>query len=106
MSPAIRMAAVNKKELARKVAEELGFTYQVGGVIVDAVLNAIEEEVALGHAVKIIGHGTYKPVHCKTRSARNPQTGELLEIPAHTVPRFSAGAGFKERVHSTLVRRS
>ena len=34
----------------------------------------------------------------KARDGRNPKTGEVIKIPATTVPAFSAGKAFKERV--------
>ena len=32
------------------------------------------------------------------RTGKNPKTGASIKIPATTVPKFSAGAGFKQAV--------
>jgi len=34
----------------------------------------------------------------KARSARNPQTGEEIQIPAKKVPKFTAGKALREAV--------
>ncbi|NEZ55878.1 hypothetical protein D0962_34775 [Leptolyngbyaceae cyanobacterium CCMR0082] len=34
----------------------------------------------------------------KARDGRNPKTVEVIKIPATTIPAFSAGKGFKDRV--------
>jgi hypothetical protein len=40
------------------------------------------------------------PFHCYSnpRVGRNPQTGEALEIAESTVPKFTPGKSFKDRV--------
>lgn len=46
----------------------------------------------------LIGFGTFKASERAAREGKNPKTGEKLSIAATTVPKFSAGAGFKAAV--------
>jgi DNA-binding protein HU-beta len=42
-----------------------------------------------------VGFGSFKSAKRAARTGKNPKTGATLKIPATTVPKFSAGAGFK-----------
>jgi DNA-binding protein HU-beta len=42
--------------------------------------------------------GTFTPRHRPARKARNPRTQEEMNIEATTVPAFSAGKAFKDKV--------
>jgi DNA-binding protein HU-beta len=46
-----------------------------------------------------VGFGTFKQSKRAARTGRNPQTGAEIKIKAAKVPRFTAGAGFKEAVN-------
>jgi DNA-binding protein HU-beta len=48
--------------------------------------------------VTLVGFGTFKSSKRAARVGRNPQTGKELKIAATTVPRFTAGTGFKAAV--------
>jgi DNA-binding protein HU-beta len=45
-----------------------------------------------------IGFGTFKSAARAAREGKNPKTGETIKIKATTVPKFSAGATFKDKV--------
>ena len=45
-----------------------------------------------------MGFGTFKSSKRAARMGKNPKTGEAIKIAATTVPKFSAGTGFKTAV--------
>jgi len=51
-----------------------------------------------GRQVSIAGLGIFETMTRKSRSARNPQTGESLTVPAKRVPKFRPSKAFKEIV--------
>ena len=67
---------------------------------VDAVVKAYESVIAAqlesGGEVRLPGFGTFKTADRPGRTARNPRTGEPLEIAARSVVRFVLGKGLKE----------
>jgi nucleoid DNA-binding protein len=65
---------------------------------VDAVFSIITKTLAKGEEVGVTGFGTFRVSKRAARMGVNPQTGEKLQIPATTVPKFSAGKGLKEAV--------
>lgn len=56
--------------------------------VVDAFLDAIKESLSAQHNIEIRGFGTFKIRQRKTRMARNPRTGEPVEVAARPVPVF------------------
>ncbi len=89
---------MNKTELIEIVAKEADLSKAAAGSALDAVIAAIVKTVSKGDTVTLIGFGTFKSSKRAARTGRNPQTGKELKIAATTVPRFTAGAGFKAAV--------
>jgi DNA-binding protein HU-beta len=93
---------VNKRELIRKVAEEAAVPAKQAEAIVSAAIDAIMGAVSEGDRVTLVGFGTFEARQHKSRVGRHPQTGDALQIPAKTVPAFSAGKSFKDKVAEQL----
>ena len=89
---------MNKSELIEAVATASDLSKVAAGKALDAITGAIVKAVAKGDSVTLIGFGTFKSSKRAARVGRNPQTGKELKIAATTVPRFTAGAGFKAAV--------
>jgi DNA-binding protein HU-beta len=89
---------VNKGELVDAVAEKANVTKKQAETIVTATLEAIQGAVAEGDKVTLVGFGTFERRTRKAREGRNPKSGEKMQIPASTVPAFSPGKIFKEKV--------
>ncbi|MGO9443308.1 MAG: HU family DNA-binding protein, partial [Thiobacillaceae bacterium] len=78
--------------------KEADISKAAAGKALDAAMTAIVKAVAKGDSVTLIGFGTFKSSKRAARTGRNPQTGKEIKIAATTVPRFTAGAGFKSAV--------
>lgn len=89
---------MNKSELIEAVATAADLSKASAGNALDAIVAAITKAVAKGDTVTLVGFGTFKSSKRAARVGRNPQTGKELKIAATTVPRFTAGAGFKAAV--------
>ena len=87
---------MNKAQLAALVAEKLGIAKKDATEAVDAVLNSIIESVVVGNKVSLAGFGIFEGVIRAAREARNPRTGETVEVPETTVPKFKPAQAFKE----------
>ena len=88
----------NKAELIEITAKEADISKAAAGKALDAAISAIVKTVSKGDTVTLVGFGTFKSAKRAARTGKNPQTGAALKIPATTVPKFSAGAGFKAAV--------
>jgi len=56
--------------------------------VVDAFLDAIKLAMRDQHNIEVRGFGTFKIRKRKTRMARNPRTGDPVEVAARPVPVF------------------
>lgn len=89
---------MNKEELIQEVAKKTKASQKQVGETLAAILDIIEKQVSKGQKVTLVGFGTFERRKRSARNGRNPQTGETIKIKAKTVPAFSAGKRFKERV--------
>ncbi|MFA9438580.1 MAG: HU family DNA-binding protein [Rhodocyclaceae bacterium] len=89
---------MNKTDLLAAIAAKTNQSKAATGEFLDAAIAVIEEAVASGDAVTLVGFGTFKAAERAAREGKNPKTGEKIKIAAAVVPRFSAGAGFKAKV--------
>lgn len=90
---------MNKGDLVDSIAEKSGTTKKQADVILSALTEIIIDSVSSGEKVSLVGFGSFEARDRKARDGRNPQTGKKLKIKATTVPAFSAGKGFKEKVN-------
>lgn len=91
---------MNKADLISQVAEKTEMTKKDAEKAVSALLAAIEEALAKGEKVQLVGFGTFEIRERAARKGRNPQTGEEISIAAARVPVFKAGKALRDAVSS------
>lgn len=91
---------MNKGDLIAKIADQVDLSQKQVDGVVDALLEEIKKQVAKGEKITLTGFGTFSKRSRKSRTGRNPRTGEEIKIPASSVPAFSAGKQFKDYVKS------
>lgn len=89
---------MNKTELINSVVEKSGLTKADATKAVNSVFGSVQDALATGDKVQLIGFGTFETRERAERTGRNPQTGEDMVIPAMKVPAFKAGKELKEAV--------
>jgi DNA-binding protein HU-beta len=88
---------MNKTQLVDVLAERLG-DRRTAATAVDGLLETIVDVVRSGGTVTLTGFGVFEGRARAARTARNPRTGEPVDVPATTVPAFRPGAGFRTAV--------
>ncbi len=91
---------MNKADLITQVSEKAEITKKDADKAVTAILSAIEEALAKGDKVQLVGFGTFETKERAARKGRNPQTGEEIDIAAARVPVFKAGKALRDAVLS------
>ena len=89
---------MNKVLLAESLQEVIGGTKADAERAVEAVFDTIAAELTKGEDVSIAGFGIFSAKMRAARTARNPRTGEPIDVPAMRVPKFKAGKALKESV--------
>jgi DNA-binding protein HU-beta len=93
---------MNKTELVDAVAESSGVSKADVDRVLKALEETIQETVANGDGkVTIPGFVSFELTHRAARTARNPRTGEPLDIPAQRAVKVSAGARLKSVVKAS-----
>ncbi|MBI5140134.1 MAG: HU family DNA-binding protein [Candidatus Vogelbacteria bacterium] len=89
---------MNKQGLVDVVHGKLGGTKSSAEAVVDSIIEAIVSSLKNGEEVSIAGLGIFSAKMRKARTARNPKTGEPVQVPAMKVPKFRAAKVLKEAV--------
>lgn len=89
---------MNKADLISSMAEKSKLTKKDAEAALKAFIESIEEALAKGDKVQLVGFGTFEARERAAREGRNPRTKEPIKIPATVVPVFKAGKEFKEKV--------
>lgn len=90
---------MTKTELIAEVAEKTGLKKKDAEAAVTAVLTAVEEKLAAGEKVQLVGFGTFEVKERPERDGRNPSTGETIKIAASKRPVFTAGKALRDKVN-------
>jgi DNA-binding protein HU-beta len=90
---------MNKGDLVNAVAEQANMSRGDAGKALDAAIGVITEALKRGEEVKIVGFGSFVVTNRAAGEARNPRTGEKVQVPASKSPKFRAGAQLKEAVN-------
>jgi DNA-binding protein HU-beta len=90
---------MNKTDLINAVAESAELSKKDAENAVKAVLENIEDTLAKGEKVQLIGFGNFEVRERSARKGRNPQTGKEMEIPASKQPAFKPGKALKDSVN-------
>lgn len=67
-------------------------------MVINLIFGGISTALALGDRVEIRGFGSFSVRERDAREARNPKSGELVEIPSRKTPFFKTGKELRERV--------
>ncbi|GAV20645.1 DNA-binding protein HU-beta [Mariprofundus micogutta] len=89
---------MNKTDLINHVASVADLSKSAAGDAVEAVIGGITDTLTGGGSVSLVGFGTFSVVGRAARTARNPRTGEAIEVAASNAPKFKAGKALKDAV--------
>lgn len=90
---------MNKNDMIGAVADASGLSRSDATKAVEGVFDTITAALAKGDEVRLVGFGTFSVAKRKASTGRNPRTGEPMNIPASTQPKFKAGKGLKDAVN-------
>ena len=89
---------MNKQGIVEAVHDVLGGTKAQAEQVVETVISTIVDTMKNGDEVSIAGLGIFSVKERAARTARNPQTGAPIQVPAMKVPKFRAAKALKDAV--------
>ena len=85
---------MNKSELVKAAAAKAEVSAALAAKVIDAALEAAVEAVKKGEGVQLVGYANIAIVNKAARKAKNPRTGEVVNIPTNKAVKIKAGAKF------------
>jgi nucleoid DNA-binding protein len=89
---------VTKKEIVKQISERLGLTQLKTKQIVQETFDAIVETLLEVGRIELRNFGVFEVKQRKARKARNPRTGDPVNVPPKNVVTFKPGKEMEERV--------
>ena len=90
---------MNKLNIINDLAKEKNLTIKDSEKIVSTIVEEISKSLVLGERVEFRGFGIFFVKSRKKRIARNPKTGELLNIHPKRLPQFRISKYFFEKIN-------
>lgn len=98
-----KAGVMTKAELVDEVARVVQLTKKQAETIVNIVFDSIVDSLRSGQKIELRGFGSFRLRNRKSRTGRNPKTGEKVEVPSKKIPYFKPGKELKELINKTLV---
>ena len=89
---------VTKKDIVRTISEEVGLTQQQTKDIVQKTFDAIIESLVRERRIELRNFGVFEVKPRAARKARNPRTGEQVDVPRKHVVTFKPGKYMEAKV--------
>lgn len=91
---------MNRTEFVKAVAEATSKTQKEIKEVVEAMQTVAYAEMAKCEEVKIFDGLTLVGVHKEATTARNPMTGETVDVPAKNAPKAKFGTACKNAINA------
>ena len=89
---------MNKTQLIQSVMSRTGMDEKSAREAVCAVFDTVADTLASGEKVQIAGFGSFHVKERAAHAARNPMTGEAVQVPATRTLSFTLGKTMKEKL--------
>lgn len=91
---------MTKSALIEKIVKSSkGLTRKQTELVVETIFDSIKDALARGERVEIRGFGNFSLRSRRARRARNPKTGEAVDVPPKKVPYFKVGKELREMLN-------
>ncbi|HUG18723.1 MAG TPA: HU family DNA-binding protein [Planctomycetaceae bacterium] len=89
---------MTKKEIVKAIADDIGLTQLKTKEIVQKTFDAIVETLVADGRIELRNFGVFEVKKRAARKARNPRTGERVDVAEKFVVTFKPGKEMEERV--------
>ena len=89
---------MTKKEIVKKISEDIGLTQLKTKDIVQRTLDAIIQTLVSEGRIELRNFGVFEVKTARPRKARNPRTGDKVYVPSKNVVTFKPGKEMEELV--------
>lgn len=95
---------MTKKEIVKTISDEIGLTQLKTKEIVQKTFDAIIDALVDERRIELRNFGVFEVKERAARKARNPRTGDRVDVPRKFVVTFKPGKEMEEKVHQLEER--
>ena len=96
---------VTRDVMVNQVSEELGMGKQTINAVINALFNTMREHLTDGNRIEVRGFGSFTVKEMKPKPrARNPRTGEKIQVPPRRKVHFKPGKLIKEAIRAQRAK--
>src|SRR5438045_8556278 len=92
-----------KADLMDELARVVQLTKKQAETIVNIIFDSIVESLRTGQKIELRGFGSFRLRSRKSRTGRNPKTGEKVDVPSKKIPYFKPGKELKELINKAFA---
>ena len=93
---------MTKSILIDNVTEKVeGLTRKQIETIIDTIFDGMKDALARGEKIEIRGFGNFRLKQRNAKTARNPKTGEKVQVPPKKVLHFKIGKPFHDALNKS-----
>jgi len=89
---------MTKADIVEQISGSTGLTKKDTAMAVEGFIQAVRRALSNGQNIEIRGFGSFKVKSRRARKARNPRTGQAVDVPARMVPTFKPSKELKDMV--------
>jgi nucleoid DNA-binding protein len=97
---------MTKRDIVRTISEQLGLSQMQTREVVQRTFEEIVNTLAREGRIELRNFGVFEVIRRKRRKARNPRTGDPVEVPERFSVRFKPGKEMTNRIRSLQRRLS
>lgn len=94
---------MTKQDIVSLVSEATGLTKVETEAVMNGIMSTIIESLERNERVELRGFGTFGVKHRMPKKARNPGTGESIQLPERFVPTFKPSKNMRSEVNKSLI---
>ncbi|HMK44518.1 MAG TPA: HU family DNA-binding protein [Dissulfurispiraceae bacterium] len=92
---------MTRSVLIEKVTEKVeGLTKKQVETIINTIFDGMKDALARGEKIEIRGFGNFRLKIREGKTARNPKTGEKVQVPSKRAIHFKVGKPFHDALNS------
>jgi len=97
------LANVTKQDLIYEIARSTGYIQSDIRTVVEEFLSSVTRQLDSSNTIEIRGFGTFSARKRLPRPARNPRTGEVVQLGERIAPLFKFSGELKQQINQVSV---
>jgi integration host factor subunit beta len=95
---------MTRAQIAAQISDATGISKKEAEIVIEGFISVVIDCLCKNETIEIRGFGTFKNVVREPMQARNPKTGETLQLGKRFIPKFKVSKEFKTVVQENLLK--